>query len=317
MKGNPSIRIGHLKIVDHLILGLVDRQLKQNEISLAHSNLEINAMNAWDQVCDGLKEGEIKGAFIPAPIAMDLFASGLDIKLLMFAHRSGSVIVKNQNLDTNSIIDFKDKTVLVPSELSIQNMLLHRLFSSAKLTFGDHNDTSMDVTREIVNPFLMNEMLINDKDNDIAGFAVAEPFGAQAVIDKIAIEVCTSHDLWKDHPCCVFVLKSSFIEQNHSAVQEIISLFIQAGQSIEQSKNDKKIVSMAQDFLDQNPEVIEHALLKTKISFHPSLLVPDIDALNIIQNYMADSIGVLKNKIDINNFVDSSFTLNIIAENRF
>ena len=309
MKNNPSICIGHLKIVDHLILGLVDLQLKANELALAHSNLETSAMNSWDQVSDGLQEGEINAAFIPAPIAMDLFSSGLDIKLLMFVPRSGSVIVKNSNLDTNNIMDFKTKTVLVPSELSIQNMLLHRLLSSAKLKLGSYEDIHADVKREIVNPFLMNEMLANDQDNDIAGFAVAEPFGTKAVMDNIATQVCTTQSLWKDHPCCVFVLKTSFIKQNHKAVQEIVSLFTQTGQNIEKSKNEK-IISMAQDFLDQEKKLIEHILLKTDMSFRPSLLIPDIDALNMIQNYMTDTMGVLKNKIEINHLVDASFILN-------
>ena len=308
MKNNPSICIGHLKIVDHLILGLVDLQLKANELTLAHSNLETSAMNSWDQVSDGLQEGEINAAFIPAPIAMDLFSSGLDIKLLMFVHRSGSVIVKNSNLDTNNIMDFKNKIVLVPSELSIQNMLLHRLLSAAKLKLGSYDDIHADVTREIVNPFLMNEMLANDQNNDIAGFAVAEPFGTKAVMDNIATQVCTTQSLWKNHPCCVFVLKTSFIKQNHKAVQEIVSVFTQTGQNIEKSKNEK-IISMAKDFLDQEKEVIEHILLETDMSFSPSLLIPDIDALDMIQNYMTDTMGVLKNKIEINHLVDASFIL--------
>ncbi len=316
MKNNPRICIGHLKIVDHLILGLVNLQLKTQGITLAHLNLKTSAMNSWDQVSDGLREGEINAAFLPAPIAMDLFSSGLDIKLLMFVHRSGSVIVKNSNLDTNNIMDFKNKIVLVPSELSIQNMLLHRLLSSAKLKLGEYDDIHADVKREIVNPVLMNEMLANDQDNDIAGFVVAEPFGTKAVMDKTATQVCTSQSLWKDHPCCVFVLNTSFIKQNHKAVQEIISIFTQTGQSIEKSKNEK-IISMAQDFLDQEKEVIEHVLLKTDMSFRPSLLIPDIDALNMIQNYMTDTMGVMKNKIELNHLVDTSFILETIAENKF
>ena len=316
MKNNPRICIGHLKIVDHLILGLVDLQLKANELTLAHSSLETSAMNSWDQVSDGLQEGEINAAFIPAPIAMDLFSSGLDIKLLMFAHRSGSIIVKNSNLDTKNIMDFKNKIVLVPSELSIQNMLLHRLLSAAKLKLGSYEDINADVKREIVNPFLMNEMLANDQDNDIAGFTVSEPFGTKAVIDGTATQVCTTQSLWKDHPCCVFVLKTSLIKQNHKAVQEIVSRFTQTGQNIEKSKNEK-IISMAKDFLGQEKEITQHILLKTDMSFHPSLLIPDIDALDMIQNYMTDTMGVLKNKIEINHLVDASFILETIAENKF
>ena len=315
MKDNPCIRIGHLKIVDHLILGIADLQLKNNEINLCHSTLETLAMNSWEQVCDGLKEGDINGAFITAPLAMDLFAKGLDIRLLMFTHRSGSVIVKNKAAGINNIADFKGKTVLVPSELSIQNMLLHRLLSTVGLKLGSHDDINADVAREVVNPFLMAEMLINDQDNDIAGFAVAEPFGNEAVHKKIAAKLCTSESLWKDHPCCVFVLNKSFMENYPEAAKEIIALFVETGQKIEEAKDDE-ILLMAQDFLAQKKEVTRQVLLETDINFNPSLLIPDIDALNIIQNYMTDVMGALKNKIDMNHFVDSSFILSIIAENK-
>ncbi len=316
MKDKPCICIGHLRIIDHLILGSTNLKLKNNELSISCSNLEIKSMNSWDQVIDGLREQSINGAFLPAPIAMDLFASGLDIRILMFVHRSGSVIVKNKNLNIKEITDFKGKTVLVPSELSIQNMLLHRLLSSANLKLGSHNDTSADVAWETVNPFLMDEMLKSDQDNDIAGFAVAEPFGTKAVLDKIAGRVCTSHSLWQNHPCCVFVLNTSFIKDNLTAVQEIVSLFTHTGQSLEKSSRQENI-NLAQEFLDQKKEVIEHIFLNTDISFSPSLLVPDIEILNIIQNYMKDVMGVLKNRIDMNRLVDSSYILDIISENKF
>ena len=313
MKDNPCIRIGHLKIVDHLILGIADLQLKNNGINLNHSTLETLAMNSWEQVCDGLKEGDINGAFITAPLAIDLFAKGLDIRLLMFTHRSGSVIVKNKAAGINNIADFKGKTVLIPSELSIQNMLLHRLLSTVGLKLGPHDDITADVVREVVNPFLMTEMLINDQDNDIAGFAVAEPFGNEAVHKKIAAKLCTSESLWKDHPCCVFVLHKSFMEHYLEAVKEIISLFIQTGQHIEETKDDE-LLSMVQDFLDQKKEVTRQILLETDIGFNPSLLIPDIDALNTIQKYMTDVMGVLKNKIDMNHFVDNSFIVNTLSK---
>ncbi len=319
MKDSLSIRIGHLKIIDHLILGIADLQLKSNEITLTHSNIEAFPMNSWNQVCDGLINKDIDGAFITVPMAMNLFAEGLDIKILMFAHRSGSVIVKNKAANIQNISDFKGRTVLIPSELSIQNMLLDKLFSSAGLKFGAHDDEEADVKREIANPFLMAEMLMNDEDGDIAGFGVEEPFGSCAIDKKIAAKICASDSLWKDHPCCVFVLSSSFIDKYPESVDEIVSTFAKTGQTIEQAivqtiaqtgeelNKGEKIISMAQQFLDQKKQIIQDILLKTDIHFNPSLLIPDIEILDIIQNYMTDSMHVLKSKIDINLFVDSSY----------
>lgn len=313
MKDIPCIRIGHLKIVDHLILGIADCQFKKNETNLSRSTLETIAMTSWEQVCDALTSGDINGAFITAPLAMHLFASGLDIRILMFTHRSGSVIVKSRASGINNIADFKGKTVLVPSKFSIQNMLLHRLLSSAGLKLGTHDDNDADVAGEVVNPFLMTEMLKNDQDNDIAGFAVADPYGSKAVYEGIATKICPSGKLWKNHPCCVFVLKTSLMENYPEAVKEIISLFTQTGRYIEDTKGDD-ILSMACCFLGQKKRITQQMLLKTDIHFNPSLLIPDINALNTIQNYMTDAMGVLKNKFDINTLVDNSFILSTLPE---
>ncbi len=309
MENNLCIRIGHLKIVDHLVLGITDLQIKNKKMTPVHSTFETIQMNSWDQVCDELTEGNISGAFMTVPLAMDLFAAGLDIKILMFTHRAGSIVVKKKASEFNCVADFRNKCFLIPSSLSVQNMLLHRLLSTAGLRLGLHEDTDPDVTGEIAHPFLMNEMMINDTDNDIAGFAVEEPFGSEAVQKNIATEVCTSGSLWKDHPCCVFVIRQAVLEKHPEAVEEIISLFVQSAERLEESKDDT-LLAMAQEFLGQDKEIVNHVLFESNIRFDPSLLVPDIEALNLIQDYMSDTMGVLKHKIDMNHLVDSSYILN-------
>ncbi|MFH2091861.1 MAG: ABC transporter substrate-binding protein [Pseudomonadota bacterium] len=314
MKNNPCIRIGHLKIIDHLILGISDLCLKDAAVKHSAINLETHAMRSWDQVADSLISKQIDGAFIPAPIAMNLFAQGLDIRILMFVHRSGSLIVKSTRSQIKTIADFKNKTILVPSELSIQNMLLHRLLASAGLALGTHGHGNVDVFREVVPPWIMTEMLAHDQDNDIGGYAVAEPYASHGIRQGVAKKLCTSASLWKNHPCCVFVLKQSFIQDNPRLVQELISLFVQTGHQIENNNNDQ-IMNMAETFLESDQAMIRNMLMQTDICFNPDLLIPDMDALDIIQNYMADTMKVLNTKIDISRLVDPSFISNPIPGN--
>src|SRR3989339_67405 len=96
MIDSPNIRIGHLKSFDHLILGIADLHLKKQFRTLTGSTLEPVAMNSFHQVHESILNQEIDGAFITASLAMDLFASGIDIRLLMFTHRSGSAIFKSR-----------------------------------------------------------------------------------------------------------------------------------------------------------------------------------------------------------------------------
>ncbi len=312
MEKTPSIRIGHLKIVDHLIIGISNLCLKRDEISDPAINLDAFSMTSWDQLTDSLVSEELDGAFIPAPIAMNLFAQGLDIRILMFAHRSGSLIVKNNSIDIQTITDFKDKTILVPSELSIQTMLLHRILSSAGLSFGHHENKNVDVTHEVVPPFLMAEMLAGDED--IAGYGVAEPFASLAINKGLAKKVCTTASLWKDHPCCVFVLKKDALDNNKKAVTMLMDSFIQTGKQLTDPDNEK-ILAMAGKFLELDIKSIKQMMEQSGICFNPQLLIPDTEPLNLIQNYMADTMNVLEKKIDISLLVDDSLISNLIPGN--
>ncbi|MDA8134526.1 MAG: ABC transporter substrate-binding protein [Desulfobacteraceae bacterium] len=310
----PHIRIGHLKIFDHLILGLAHLHLEQGFETLSRSILEPLSMNAWLPLSESLLCQDIDGAFLPAPLAMDLFASGLDIRLLMFTHRNGSVIVKSKAPEIKTMAGFKGKTVLVPAEFSIQNMFLHRLLSSAGLSFGTHDQKTVDVAREIVPSHLMADMAAADSDQDIAGFAVEEPFASDAQKKGLARRICTTGSLWKNHPGSVFVLRTSFIEQYPEAVKEMISLFVRTAGWIEDNKNEA-LLSLASLFLEQDREMIRHILFKTDLTYDIPLLVPDPEALNIIQEYMTGAMGVMTTGIDVNRLIDSSFILETVSEN--
>lgn len=308
-----SIRIGHLKIIDHLILGVCDLSLKKNKTRLFSTRLKTQAMRSWDQVTDSLVSGEIHGAFLPAPIAMTLFGQGLDIQILMFAHRSGSMLVKTPGPSADTLDGFKGKTILVPSALSVQTMLLHRFFSSAGISFGAHDNDGADVVFEAVPPDLMIRMLAHDQDGDIAGFAVSEPFAGIGIQKGLVQRLCTSASLWKDHPCCVFAVHRDYIENNLEAVKELLSLFARTGRQIEDGLDDS-ILTLAREFLEQDTELIRQAVSRTGIRFAPDLLVPDIRALEIIQNYMADTMKVLKRKIDISLLANPSLFSNLLQE---
>ncbi len=313
MAENPNIRIGHLKIVDHFILGLISSRQAKNDLSFSNLYLENIPMNSWNQVCDALNEGSVDGAFITIPAAMDLFASGLDIRLLMFTHRSGSILVRNNAVEIKTLSDFKGKTVLVPYDLSIQNMFFHQMLTSAGLSYGSSDAEDADVLKEIANPFIMPEMIATDHEADIGGYFVAEPFGSQAIDDGLASEICTSGSLWQDHPCCAFVLNNKTISESARAVEELVLEFFNTAQMIEKNKDDA-LVESARIFLDQNENVIRHVLVNSEISFDPLKLTPDIPALNIIQDYMVDTMGVMKNKIDIDDFVLNDYALKATSE---
>jgi len=85
-------------------------------------------------------------------------------------------------------------------------------------------------------------------------------------------------------------------------------------QFIEENKNDA-LLSLAQLFLEQDKDIARHILFETDLTYDIPLLVPDPEALNIIQEYMSGPMGIMNSAIDINRLIDRSFILQTLSEN--
>ncbi len=223
-----DIKIAHLKITDHLVLGITQDKVKKGAEEFKYLNLTSQPMMGWQQVAGALTAGQVDAAFILAPTAMDLYKAGLKAKLILFSHRSGSVLIANKKAHIKTINDFKGKVVIIPYQLSVHNMLLHKLCSEAGIEPG----AGKDVQLEVMAPSQMVEALQYDDEGEIAGFIVAEPFASQAVTEGYGEEFSLSKDIWPEHPCCVLVVRDEVIERNPDAVHELTTSLVKSGKFI-------------------------------------------------------------------------------------
>ncbi|MBF0111932.1 MAG: ABC transporter substrate-binding protein [Desulfamplus sp.] len=305
MADKPTLKIGHLSITDHLILGVTDLKLKKGAETFEHCTLQTVLKNGWNEVADALSIKAIDGAFILAPTAMDLFKSGVGIKLLLLTHRNGSILVKNKRANIQKIEDFAGKTVLIPYQLSIHNMLFHKLLSEKGLKPGRTVEKNIDVPLEVVAPFQMPEALQFDEDGEIGGFIVAEPIGSQVIASGLGEEFCLSKDLWPGHPCCVFVMRDEIIEKYPEAVQEMTNSFVRSGKAIDLQPDPAAVIGGK--FLSQNVDVIRRVLTDPPDRITTSHLFPVLEDLDIIQKYMMDKMNIMTSLIDLEKFVDTRF----------
>ncbi len=305
MAEKPAIKIGYLKITDHLILGVTDLKLKKGMEKFEHCTLEPVVKNGWNEVADALSVKSLDGAMVLAPTAMDLFKSGVDLKLLLLTHKSGSILVKSKNANIEKIEDFAGKTVLIPYQLSVHNMLFHKLLSEKGLKPGRSNEEGIDVILEVVAPFQMPEAIEYDEDGEIGGFIVAEPFGSQVIAKGHGEEFYLSKDLWPNHPCCVFVMRNEVIEKHPEAIQEICDSFVKSGLAIDAQPEPASVIGG--DFLSQDKEVIRKVLTDPPDRILTGELFPVIEDLETIQKYMMDDMKILTSLIDMDKFVDTRF----------
>lgn len=309
----PCVRIGHLRTFEHLLPVIAGHTLGQAGRMPTRLTLDFIVMNAWPPIRDGLLNGDIDGAFIPSPMAMDLFSRGLDIRIVMAAHRSDSLILKNRSIGIKTLDDFKGKTVLVPAELCLQTMLLHRLLSSTGLRFGTHDDPTADVVREIVPSCFMEAVVTADDDGDIAGWIAEEPFGSHAVQTGRAGIVCTTGHLWQNHPGSVLVLDASLMVNHAPAVDQLLSLFVETGRFLRDNP-DHVLSFLTRTFPDQNEPDLRRLLSGTDTGSDPDRFIPDRDALSAIHNYMTAAMGTLERAIDLNRLTDPTFILRTLSD---
>lgn len=307
MENGPLIRIGHLKLIDHLMLGITAGRLESGSRDRVDFSLEIITMNTWNQAADELLAGTIDGAMIPAPFAIDLFQAGFDHKLVLFAGRSGSAIVKNRASRISKLSDFRGKTVLFSHELSVQVMLFHRLMASVGLTLGQPGNPKADVFLEIMPYYMMLEALQSDTLGDIGGFVAEEPVGTLAVKAGSGERLCSTSRLWPGHPGSVLVLSNDRINDYPDSVKSFVYEYMRSIAMVQENLIDPE--SAAMEFFGQERDVVQQVFEQEMPWVSKAELIPDIEELGMIQAYMVDNLRFMRRTINLDRFVDTGIVL--------
>lgn len=308
-EGKVKLKMAHIQITDHLALGVLKHQVTSGQKAPKHFSLETLCMPGWNPVQNALENSEVDGAFILAPMAMDLFSYGVPIKLVLFAHRNGSICVRNK---TGKYVKpyqqfFKHKTFFIPHKMSVHNMLAHMYFTQMGLRPGVVGKEAVNVLFDVVPPVAMPEFL---KDNpEASGFLVAEPIGSRAITAGIAERQFLSSEVWQDHPCCVVVFREEILQKYPEAVQEFTNMLVEAGLYIRDHVDEA--AEIAVNFLDPQKKIgLEPALLRSVLSDPQGIttdnLYPVKEDLETIQDYMTSKMEIGR-RINLAEFVDTRF----------
>lgn len=306
--GKVILKAIHIQITDHLTLGVLKNLIKRNEITPKHFELETECLASWNAVAKSLENGTADAAFILAPLAMDLYNYGVPLKMILFAHKNGSICVRNKmgsEIKGNNF--FKHKSFYIPHTMSIHNMLGHAYFSNQGLNPGVTGQENVDVEFEVVAPIKMGEFMSGNPD--ASGFLVAEPLGTKAIAQGSAELQFLSSEIWENHPCCVLAVQEDFIKNYPEAVNEFVKYLVQAGKVIDQKPG--YAAEIAVEFLDPKKElglkvpILKNVLTEPK-GIKTNNLYPVKEDLNFIQHYMHDKMGIGA-IINVNDFVDTRF----------
>lgn len=307
--GKVLLKIAHIQITDHLALGVLKHLIKQGEVTPHYFELETECMPGWNPVADALEKGDIDGAFVLAPLAMDLFNYGAPLKLVLFAHKSGSIFVRNKKGAYQEPFQnfFRSKSFYIPHTMSIHNMLSHMFFKGIGLKPGVTGQEGVDIETEVVAPIKMPEFLAGNEK--AAGYLVAEPLGTKAIAMGVAEKQLLSSELWENHPCCVVAMQDDVIEQYTDAIFEFTKLLVKAGEYIAEKPGIAAEIGV--NFLDPNKnlglkvQILENVLNDPK-GIKTQDMLPVKNDLDKIQHYMHDNMQI-GGLIDLDSFVDMRF----------
>ncbi|MBW2108106.1 MAG: chemotaxis protein CheW [Deltaproteobacteria bacterium] len=307
--GKVHLSVAHIQITDHLTLGVLKHLIASGALAPERFELETLCMPSWNPVQKALETGDIDAAFVLAPIAMDLFGVGAPMKLVLFAHKNGSICVGSKQVPTRGSLQefFRGKTFYIPHMLSIHHMLSTMLLREIGLRPGVAGQEGVDVLFEVVPPIKMPEFLA--KHAEVCGYTVAEPLGTKAIASGTGDLMLFSGELWQDHPCCVVVVRDELIQDYPDAVQEFVTMLVQAGQFIAQQPD--QAAEIAVTFLDPKKNLGLKAPVLKKVLTEPQGiktddLFPVIEDLDRIQHYMVEEMGI-GTLIDLDKFMDVRF----------
>ena len=251
-----TLNVGYLPITDSapLLVAHANGDYAQNGFNV---NTPVQ-FPAWPALTEAFLAGQVDVVHLLMPLALNLkFGKNQDIKIVSWNHTNGSALTVSKEI--NSISDLAGKTIAIPLEFSIHNVVLQQMIRANNLTAIFDGEASVaDSTVKLVNlpPAEMPAALAG---KSIQGFIVAEPFNALVETKGIGKILRFTGDVWKEHACCVTVVRGELVNDSPEIAQGLVNSVASAQLSI---SNDRTAASktLANGYLPQGEEAISRAL---------------------------------------------------------
>lgn len=224
-KALGKLKIGYLPITDAspLLIGHAKGIFEEVGIKTEQPKL----FRSWPSLVEAFQAKQLDVVHLLMPLALQLkFAAKQDIKVITWNHTNGSALTVNKSI--NKFRELAGKTVAIPLWYSIHNVVLQQLFRAEGLTAittGNANAAKKTVKLVVLAPADMPTALSNGQ---IAGYIVADPFNAVAEIKGIGKILRFTGDVWKEHACCVTVVRGDLIKNNPSAAIALTDAIVRA-----------------------------------------------------------------------------------------
>lgn len=277
----PTIKIGYLPITHAVPLYMQDSE------ELEGYNVELVKFGSWPELVDALTTGNIDGASMLIQLAMNAKEKGIDLKAVALGHRDGNVLVGAP--DINSVEDLKGKSFAIPNRFSTHNILLYEMLKKHGIAYDE-----VDVIE--LPPAEMPAALAEGR---VAGYVVAEPFGAISVALEKGKVLYQSEEIWKDSIDCGLVLRGEFIEKNRELAEQFVADYAAGGEAAEHK--DEHVHEVVGEYLTVDKDVLD---LSLEWIAYDNLAIEE-ESYEILREALIE-MGLSENPPTYEDFVDPS-----------
>ena len=283
--GKTTLKIGYLPITH---AGPLYMEAHVHDEQFEGQDVEMVKFGSWPDLMDALNTGRIDGASVLVELAMMAKEQGIDLKAVALGHKDGNVLVTSNDIQETA--DLEGATYAIPHKFSSHNILLNEMLKKDGMTYEDVNVVEMAPA----------EMPAALSENRIAGYVVAEPFGAQAVVlDKGKVHY-HSEEIWPESYCCVLVLRNDTIQKDGETVQAFVDQYVKGGELANQK--DDAVYESFGEFMKVDKEVLE---LSLEWISYDDLRIEESE-YDKLSGFMVE-MGLTENPPTYEEFVDNTF----------
>jgi NitT/TauT family transport system substrate-binding protein len=220
---------------------------------------------SWPSLVEAFQAKQLDVVHLLMPLAIQLkFAAKQDIKVITWNHTNGSALTVAKSI--NNFADLAGKTVAIPFWYSIHNVVLQQLFRAEGLTpvlTGDASAAKKTVKLVVLAPADMPTALSNGQ---VAGYIVADPFNAVAEVKGFGKILRFTGDVWREHACCVTVVRGDLIKKNPAAAIALTEAIVRSQLAIRNDRDAAASLFSSKGYLPQPLPAIKKALNDYSVS---------------------------------------------------
>jgi NitT/TauT family transport system substrate-binding protein len=187
-------------------------------------------MRAWSDLTDGFASGAFNVVHLLLPLPMFMrYSQNQKVKVVAWNHTNGSAITVASNKSIHSFAELGGKQIAVPNWYSMHNIILQAELRHANLQVM-MQERSIPLLSNQTNLLVMKppDMPTALSTGAVDGYIVAEPFNAAGEVLAKASILRFTGDIFRNHPCCVVVMKEDMIAQHPAWAQKVLNGLVES-----------------------------------------------------------------------------------------